>query len=182
MPKDAPLLKSLISEIERALRELDRLTLDEEDAHELGAPATPQQISNLEKLIGKPLPPSYRAFLELHNGWADFDGEAKLLAIEDHDKKWVKQRVKDWSDLFEDEGKNPFSNGCIPILLGKTESSYLVLDPRKVRRDGEMEFVVYDYNVPEETFKDFTAFLRDSLNTLEELIEDEKSGAQDDED
>ena len=30
----------------------------------------------LERKVGTPLPPSYRAFLERHNGWGNFRGTA----------------------------------------------------------------------------------------------------------
>jgi SMI1 / KNR4 family (SUKH-1) len=112
-------LQKLIHELAEAQREYDRLVSDEEDEHALGPPASPKQVAKLEDIVGKPLPPSYRAFLELHNGWDDFAGGAKLLSVEDHGRAWVKKRVKDLGDLFfENDSKNPFLNGAIPILLG----------------------------------------------------------------
>jgi SMI1 / KNR4 family (SUKH-1) len=117
--KDQVDLQKLIHELAEAQREYDRLVSDEEDEHALGPPASPKQVAKLEDIVGKPLPPSYRAFLELHNGWDDFAGGAKLLSVEDHGRAWVKKRVKDLGDLFfENDSKNPFLNGAIPILLG----------------------------------------------------------------
>jgi hypothetical protein len=176
-------LKELIIELVAAQRELDRLMFDEDEPPSLGKPATSQQIATLEGVLGKPLPPSYRAFLELHNGWEDFDGEAKLLAVEDHGSKWVKKRVRELGDLFaETEDDNPFELGAIPLMLGKDTQNYLVLDPRKVRGNGEMDFVTYDLTVQEDRFKDFTAFLADALKVLKGAIKSEKEGDSDDED
>jgi hypothetical protein len=183
MMKNHVELKKLIHQLAEAQREYDRLVSDEEEEHELGSSASPKQIARLESILGKPLPPSYRAFLELHNGWGDFNGGAKLLAIEDQGSAWVKKRVKDLGDLlFEDDRRNPFMNGAIPILLGKDENNYLVLDPSKVRKDGEMDFVMYDYGEEERRFKDFTSFLRHYLKLTQALIKDEKEGTSDDDD
>ncbi len=181
--KSSGTLEELVQKLVDAQSEYDRLTLDEEEPHELGPPALPGQIAKLESILGKPLPPSYRAFLELHNGWSDFSGGAKLLAIEDHERPWVKRRIRKLGDLlFGDDSKNPFVQGAIPILLGEEENSYLVLDPRSVRKSGEMKFVRYDYGQVERTFKDFTSFLRDELDLMLSLIEDERRGTVDDED
>ena len=177
-------LERLVRELQAAKKEFDRLSEDEEGEHKLGPPATPQQIAKLEAMVGKPLPASYRAFLELHNGWSDFDGGAKILSVEDQTAAWVKKRVKEMGDAYfedEDEGNNPFEKGMIPVMLGKDEDNYLVLDTTKVRKNGEMDFVMYDYAEEEERFKDFTAFLKDDLETTKELIKAEKEGAGDDE-
>ena len=42
---------------------------DIEDKQQLGPPASEEQIAKLEQKIGIALPPSYRAFLTIHNGW-----------------------------------------------------------------------------------------------------------------
>ncbi len=146
MKKDTS-LKALIREIMEAKLEYDRLAFDEERPHELGRPATPKQIGKLERILGKPLPPSYRTFLELHNGWSHFDGGAKLLAVEDHGSKWVKDMLVMFKNGYEDVGENPFDTGTLPVLLGPDVHNFLVLDPTKVRKDGEMDFVMYDYTV-----------------------------------
>jgi hypothetical protein len=174
--KDHDLAK-LVGDLAEAQKELDRLTADEEEAHERGKPATATQIAALERRIGRPLPPSYKAFLQLHNGWADFAGGAKLLAVEDHDSPWVRKRIDQiGSYLFSDDAANPFLNGCFPVLLGKDENSYLVLDARKARKDGEMDFVLYDYGEEERRFKDFTAFLKNELKLTQRLIKSQKKG------
>jgi len=135
----------------------------------------------LEGFLGKSLPPSYRAFLELHNGWSHFDGGAKLLAVEDQESKWVKERLQALARGFEGVAPNPFDNGAIPVLLGRDEHNFLVLDPRKVRKNGEMDFVMYDYTEVEDRFKDFTSYLCDDLEVIRRLIAEEKHGTPDEE-
>ncbi|HKX27937.1 MAG TPA: SMI1/KNR4 family protein [Blastocatellia bacterium] len=178
-------LQKLIDDLTEALRERDRLVFDEENPHELGRPSSPQQLSTLEQILGKPLPPSYAAFLKLHNGWDKFVGGAKLLAIEDQESKWVKKRVDDLDTLFyeDQEVENPFTAGAIPVLLGEDERTFLVLDPRTVRPNGEMDFIQFYLIKEEQRFADFTSFLQHKLNILHEMIDDEKEGlTEDDED
>jgi hypothetical protein len=175
-------LRKLIDELFEAKREYDRLVSDEEGTQQLGPPASSKQIAKLVDILGAPLPPSYRAFLELHNGWRDFDGGAKLLSVEDQSSAWVKARLEQLGDrLFEDDRKNPFLNGAMPVLLGEDEHNYLVLSPRKIHENGEMDFVMYDYSEEEQRFSDFTSFLQHDLDLMRELIDEEKHGVPDEE-
>ena len=173
-------LRAVIQELSAAQREYDLLAYDEEDAHELGPPCSSYQISTLESVLSKQLPPSYRAFLELHNGWSDFDGQAKILGVEDHAEQWVLDRIGEIEKLFFDDSESPFSRGCLPVLLGKHEDNYVVLDPSFVRPDGEMDFVAFYYGEEEERFEDLTSFLREDLRLTLEMIRDEKEGVDDD--
>jgi hypothetical protein len=172
-------LEKLIGDLADAMRERDSLLFDEEYPHTLGKPASAKQLAALESRLGAPLPPSYRAFLELHNGWEKFTGGAKLLATEDHEAAWVKQFVDSMDTLFYEQPKveNPFAVGAIPILAGEDVNKYLVLDPRKVGSDGEMTFVQYEYTRKERRFKNFTQFLQHELKLLQERIEDQKKGS-----
>lgn len=176
-------LHDLIMEIADAQRELDILVSDEELPIELGKPCTAKQIASLEGVLGKPLPPSYRAFLELHNGWKNFDGDASLLAVEDVQSKWVKERIKNLGFLFEEtEDEDPFKHGAIPVMLGKDAQNFLVLDPRKIRPNGEMDFVSYDLTEEEDRYKDFTSFLMDFLQVTKSAIKSEKEGMSEEDD
>lgn len=174
-------LKKLIDNLASALCERDRLIFDEEYPHALGKPCSLKQIESLESILGKPLPPSYRIFMELHNGWSKFIGDAKLLAVEDHGSDWVKERLLALATLFADFGENPFEEGAIPVLLGNTAKEFLIVDPRTVRENGEMDFVSFDICHEEDRFKDFTSFLQENLDILYQMIEDEKQGILDEE-
>ena len=112
-------LQKLIHELAEVKREYSRLAFDEEDRMMLGEPASPSQIAKLERRLGKPLPPSYRAFLELHNGWELFDGGLNLLSVEDQDSEWVQEWLKMLAMAFKavDE-ENPFETRAIPVMLG----------------------------------------------------------------
>ncbi|MGF9759338.1 SMI1/KNR4 family protein [Microvirga sp. 0TCS3.31] len=171
-------LPQLIWQLAEALRTYDRLAFDEEYEHELGEPCSPQQIAVLEKKLGKSLPPSYKAFIQLHNGWSHFAGDAKLLSMEDHQSEWVKERLADMEELFPEFGQeNPFEQGALPVLLGEDSNQVLYLDPRTVRRDGEMDFVLLDITTEERRFPDFTSFLSHKLSLLRRMIDNQTKGA-----
>jgi hypothetical protein len=172
-------LENLINAIREAQREYDRLVFDEVLSHELGPPADPRQIERLEEALGVALPRSYRAFLELHDGWSDFAGGAKLLSVQDHASEWVRQRIEDWGELV-DKAHDPFASGAVPVLLGTDESSFLVLDPSSRRADGEMDLVLYDYMQEERRFPNFPSYLEYRLAILRALIERETEGLPDD--
>lgn len=176
MDKNA--LQKLIDGLAEAKRELDKLTLDEELSHDLGDPCTPRQIAGMERIAGGKLPETYQAFLELHNGWSDFAGSAKLLAVEDHESEWVKMRIKELGYLFEEfETEDPFKLGAIPILLGRREQDSLLLEPSAKATDKERGFLAFNITRKERRYKDFSQFLEFDLKLTQKLIANEKKGA-----
>ena len=134
----------------------------------------------LERKVGTPLPPSYRAFLERHNGWGNFAGDGKLLAVEDHQREWVNERLADMQELFaEFEQENPFQMGSMPVMLGEDSDQILYLDPHSVHEDGEMDFVLLDNTIKEKRFPDFTTFLFYKLDLLRRMIDNQTKGRDD---
>ncbi|HWK66930.1 MAG TPA: SMI1/KNR4 family protein [Rhizobiaceae bacterium] len=164
-----------------ALRVYDQLAFDEEYPHPLGEPCSPKQLAFLEKKFGMPLPPSYRAFLELHNGWRDLSGDARLLSVEDQDSEWVKECLADLAEVYSDlDQENPFESGALPVFLGEESNQALYIDPHTVRPDGESDFVALDIATEEMRFPDFTSFLANKLDLLREMIADQKKGVSGD--
>jgi hypothetical protein len=176
---DSVTLIALIDEMTTALCEVDRLMFDEELPHDLGPPASSRQLAVFERKLGAPLPPSYRKFLELHNGWDNLVGDAKILAAEDHDSDWVKEKLQALGILFYEVGKDPLASGSVPVMLGTDARGFLLVDPGTVRPDGEMDFVAYDLGHEEKRFPDFEAFLRRKLYLLRRMIADETQGKKD---
>ncbi|BCH25438.1 SMI1/KNR4 family protein [Mesorhizobium sp. L-8-3] len=178
--KESLPLPRLVEQLAQALRTYDKLAFDEEYDHELGEPASRQQLARLERKLSKPLPPSYRAFLELHNGWVNFAGDAKLLAVEDHDDEWVEDVLADLQEVFSDlDQENPFENGALPVMLGEDSRQAVYLDPQTLRADGEMDVVVLDINKEERRLPDFTSFLMYKLGLLREMIDNQTRGIDD---
>jgi hypothetical protein len=176
-------LRTLIEDIAGAQVHYERLAFDEERPHPLGAPASEQAIRSLETRLGAPLPPDYRAFLKLHNGWQNFHADGKLLAVEDHDTEWVRKKIQHWSGLWDSEDPNPFARTAIPIMLGESLHHFVVLDPTRIRPGGEAEIVEYDFMHEQKVYESFSAYLRRELDVLRRLIQRELHGIpEDDED
>lgn len=176
LKKTSP-LPELIAQLAEALRAYDRLAFDEEYDHPLGKPCSDRQLATLEKRLGKPLPPSYREFLKLHNGWGELSGDAKLLSVEDQRAEWVEEHLEDLQEIFDDlDQENPFENGALPVFLGEDSNQCLYVDPHTVRSNGEMDFVALDITTEERRFPDFTSFLIHKLNLLRDMIDDETKG------
>lgn len=169
-------MENLIQELLNAFNELDKLMFDEYVDHRLGSPCSIAQIADFEKSIGFLLPPSYHEFLILHNGWDKFDGGAKLLAIEDFQSDWVLKRKNEIETyIFEEEDQTPFDQNMVPILLGE-ENNFLLLDPNTVKKNGEMDFIAYDFSEEEARFPDFYSFLKSHLESMTRLIDEERNG------
>ncbi|MEZ5510142.1 MAG: SMI1/KNR4 family protein [Gammaproteobacteria bacterium] len=169
-------LQTLIHALIAAKNTYDQLVFDEQYPVELGPPATPEQIAALEQLLGKALPDSYRAFLQLHNGWSDFEGDGKLLGTDDHAAEWVQEKIQYWNDLWDMDSDNPFEHGAMPVMLGEGLNHFLVLDPRRVNQQGQPLFVLYDYMHEEKSYEDFTGYLQNRLSILRRLIDRETNG------
>lgn len=174
-------LRLLVRDVAEAKAEYDRLRFDEDQGRKLAPPASPEQITRLERELGRRLPPSYRAFLELHNGWSNFAGGSRILGTEDHGQTWVKERIAFWNSIVDD-GPSPFELGAVPVLFGEDENHFLAMDPKSARPDGETDFVDYDYGREHQRFKDFIAFLRDDLEVMRRLIERETKGVEEEDD
>jgi hypothetical protein len=158
-----------------------RLRYDEDSPQSLGPPCSPDQIAKLEQVFGGALPPSYRAFMELHNGWANFSGAARILTVEDYGSKWVNARLQEFNGLFEEfvpNSPSPIDRHCIPIYLGETEQDFSLIDPSTRRSDGEMQVISFD--LTEEVGRDdtFASFLFHRLAIAKRLLERETSGRQ----
>lgn len=171
-------ITDIVDRLLAAEQELERLQRDEDLDDKRGAPSTVASLAWLQKRFGHPLPPSYRAFLEQHDGWADLSGEAKLLSVADQDASWVRDRVEEFEEMFAEfnPGTSPFAAGCLPIFLGPYESNYAVIDPKSPTRDGEYAVVTYDTTEEEELFESFGDFLRDMAALSEAAVAAEKSG------
>jgi hypothetical protein len=164
-------IASALAELIQLLNESWRLEYDEDLKIELGAPASPMQLAALERRLGSPIPPSYRAFLLLHESWKDFASDSSLLSPNDYDEEWVRERLADLNDLFKEfESDNPVGAWGFPIMLGRTGRMSLFLDKRSVRADGEMDFVYYDATEEQARFANFLEFLQAQIVTRKSLI------------
>lgn len=88
MPSD---LRSIVTALKKAQLEFDRLLFDEALQHDIGEPCSEDQMARLQSILGHPPPRTYLDFMTLHNGWLNFCGDAKILAVEDYGSHWLEQ-------------------------------------------------------------------------------------------
>ncbi len=69
----------LLTEIQRIQTEITWLMPARDFGLKPGGPAHPAAVRRAELRLRRPLPPSYRAFLQLHDGWPRFFEGASLL-------------------------------------------------------------------------------------------------------
>lgn len=110
------------------------------------------QIEALEKRIDRTLPPSYRQFLAVTNGWQLVSMEIEQLR-EVASVAWYSERHQDTIDALDRLGFDRTLVGIMQISLEVSESERghtILLNPDVVDLDGEWQAVrVYEEDPPE---------------------------------
>jgi hypothetical protein len=162
-------------ELQNRFRELrgSRLT------QKLGAPASDRDIAGFEEWLGYQLPPSYRMFLGLHNGWERFKGDGHLLSIEQQRTgqyaEWIRTlKSEEWA-----EGSALVLEGLIIGIRLNSPNSF-ILDTTARDKRNEMEIVLWEYEEIAR-YSDFLDLLQKQSAIVEQAIarEEEKIRAGD---
>ena len=151
--------KSLLTDWSRELLETklaQRLEPAPESPSWLGfAPATTSEIEALEKRLGVVLPPSYRAFLSISNGWrrtTAFIGRIRPTQEVD----WFRVENERWAEIFSSTGSSlpdeeyyAYPEDGAPdhraehmsslLQISDVEDGVYLLNPEAVTPDGEWE-------------------------------------------
>ncbi|SDJ05729.1 SMI1/KNR4 family protein [Nonomuraea jiangxiensis] len=136
-------------------------------------PASTEQIATLEQRLGRPLPPSYRDFLQASNGWRftipfvdELRGANDVGWLCDLDPSMAE--IYDDSDIFEEEAA--ILHRAVLISL-EADAGIIVLDPDDVNADGE--WAVHELfswsGEPTERHKSFYEWMYDSFASFHTL-------------
>lgn len=132
-------------------------------------PATQQQIAALEKAWKRPLPSSYRAFLEVANG---IDG-LTLRLVGTEDQKWAMKQMNHFAEYWERfDASNVF-----PVAFPDPDDgihNFRVFDATK--RTDELPVVDWDNDQEHQRFKTFEAYLEDHIKLLKRMADDDARG------
>ena len=168
-------MRNLVLELHGAFSRLELLQFDEDYGGVLGEPCSAAQIGAATQDLGRPLPPSYQAFLELHNGWTDFVGEAGLLAVEDRHTEWFRRRVMGISDHLKSFGDPDFVPQAYFLLAHPDVSTVLFLDKSCPTSGGELEVVEFCLREGElDRYPSFETYLSHRLQNVERVIAGEE--------
>lgn len=168
---------ALIERIQNAVNEGRKIRsayyamIDLPDEQQLGPPASETDLVGLETWLGKPLPPSYRAFLSLHNGWRQVDGAMDLLSTEEIIKGPRHKIIQAWQAQLKKIGDFVAANSIV-IGLSEVTATKLLLDPNRTNPQGEWT-VVQHHNYEENNYPSFLVWLESSIDEFRQLIEEE---------
>lgn len=148
-------------------------SLGEADEQAFGDRATEEELAAVESLLGRPLPPSYAAFLRRYGKWVMFDPATDLLSAREVVKEANSRALKRWREIAIDtEGLD----AARWFLIGKSRStaSKYFLDPSSVDDAGEMKVYEHDRTLAEE-YPNFLACLVDTNKQYREGLDDIQS-------
>jgi hypothetical protein len=144
------------------------------DEQILGPPASEAQLRELETRLNKPLPPSYRVFLSLCDGWRMVAGGVDLLSIQDMLYGPRADRITKWQHQMARSGDSVAANSLV-IGDSTITPTKLLLDPDTVDANGEWA-VVQHHKDEEVTYPSFLAWLEESVDEFRELLQLEGEG------
>ncbi|MCX4546229.1 SMI1/KNR4 family protein [Streptomyces sp. NBC_01565] len=143
-----------------------------------GPPAAEERIAAMERRLGLRMPPSYREFLEVSDGWRHAGGFVWLLAGT-ADARWHED-ASGLADVFEeylDEDAGPEERREADIwrrglqLDVESDATYVLMDPEDVDEDGE--WAVYTWAgwlaAPPQRYASFLEFMRDAYREFHSL-------------
>lgn len=195
--------KDILSRLSSILLKTERwkaqLTREEVVSGWCGQPAAADhEILVVEQRLGIALPPSYRSFLSLSNGWRPFGSFIeRLLPVQEVERfrsrdpetlamiqKYYQESVLP-DELYLDYENPKYVVALRPryyadcLLVGKgwgVESDIVLLNPHIVNSDGEWEAIFFANWVPgNQRYRSFRDFVEESVSTLENI---ESSGAR----
>ena len=141
-------------------------------------PATEAQIAAVEKRLGKTLPPSYRAFLKVSNGWRVCNPYMdEVFPVEKID--FTRNTDLDLIELWESDSMGIRADRASVSDIAHTlrisvwtDMAVLLLNPQKTTPEGEWEAWFYTDNIPgAEVFPSFWDLMQDQLTGLLDAVE-----------
>ncbi|MFD3454106.1 SMI1/KNR4 family protein [Streptomyces sp. NPDC058691] len=142
------------------------------------APADTERIALAEERLGRRLPPSYRAFLEVSDGWRHAGGFVWLLAGTEA-ARWHQDTAgltEIWREAY---GPDPSPEAVMETgmwtralqLDVESDLAYVLLDPLDVGADGE--WALYGYRSwaaePPQRYASFREFMEDMYREFHQL-------------
>jgi cell wall assembly regulator SMI1 len=190
-------LRTLLMEISREQLRDPRIRAETAEdkvvAGWLGEPgATVDEISSAEQRLGMRLPPSYRAFLALSNGFNDV-GPFIYRLYKAPEIEWFRVRNQDWIDAYQKgEDVSPeehlahpedsvrfraaYLSSCLQISE-EGDSAVVLLNPEVVNSEGEWETWFFANWYPgAERFPSFSAYVESELKSIR-YLRDSKSAS-----
>ena len=137
-------------------------------------------LSEFLRKRGAPLPPSYKRFLKMHNGWSGYVAGFTLVGVGGKHTTGARRDIRETLEIVADAWKAPHAKpgrGALAKVEGAGgddgaavvdmipfgtdfNGALLLFDPRTRRKDGEMEVVLHDTSGPSKLYRGFAEMLR----------------------
>lgn len=140
-------------------------------------PAHKKDIMDLEEVLQQQLPPSYRMFLLLQNGFPEFDGETNILSIEEMTILAKGTTPVKLLDQIAKKVNENYIRQCIIFGKSKQSTSLFLFNPKQQNDNGEWAVIEYDDEEGiESTYENFLFFLKASALEAEEAAQEASEG------
>jgi hypothetical protein len=97
--------------------------------------ATPEQLAALEQRLGTALPPSYRSFLAVSDGWLNISTFMWTMRTTG-EVDWLRDADPELWDILGQDEASPIAGRAL-LVSGQGDGQYWLLDPGDVAADGE---------------------------------------------
>ena len=134
------------------------------------AGAAPHAIAAVERRLGRPLPPSYRALLALHDGLPAFYQGASLLGA----RPLARGTYLELARICIDQERG---TQLVPFGVDGSGDTIFAWDLGCPRADGELEIVVWMNEIGERV-ADFPSFLELTLEMLSSEIAERRPSSR----
>jgi hypothetical protein len=125
-------------------------------------------INKAQKRLGQRLPPSYRAFLELHDGWPRFFDGASLLGTAHLGRRKYEDLARAAFEAAETPvplgpPRRPRASTLIPFGADLEGTTLFAFNPAVTTPEGEYEVIAWvnEIGVRQPSFKGFLEFIVD---------------------
>lgn len=128
-------------------------------------------INKAQKRLGQRLPPSYRAFLELHDGWPRFFEGASLLGTAHLGRRKYEDLARAAFEAAETPvplgpPRRPRASTLIPFGADLEGTTLFAFNPAVTTPEGEYEVIAWvnEIGVRQPSFRGFLEFILDLGN------------------
>jgi hypothetical protein len=184
MIKQSETMEMLIQQIIHQQKKIDELLL-EESGPVLRPGASSQIIAQLEETFNFRLPPSYKEFLMLHDGWRHFTGTLDLLGSKEFLSTDYVRRVKEIQTAEWGSGHREPVEGFVIGYGGESSDILFISRTAPLDKDEERSVVLWKYEEVSrvQSFRRFLEFWievnENKLQTLRSWAAEESTGEPD---
>jgi predicted DNA-binding WGR domain protein len=184
-PIAASVIRKLVTQLDRVTR--DYIVSEDDDPddkkrYQLYPRASEREIAAHEKQLGRKLPPSYRHFLRMHNGWLGYWGDSALLGVPKPYNapywRYIKRDLRD-SDGYldeDDEGPDYFHAADVIPISCDLNGGFVAFDMTRINKRGEPSIIdcMRTNGCVDNRFDDFVAFLELRISCAKKWIQRNK--------